>query len=119
MTPIDINGTGRVQTWGRAWPTPTSAPILRPRPVHQLLPPGRVAGRDQRRLRRRDDARRRSSIPSGDTGDLLLTPPVTQRSATDGPARTYLPDVTNNPFHGFEFSRCPNLTRSRPRHGGL
>ena len=105
VTPVDIDGSGRALRWGVPWPAgDVGADALR-------------AGR----LRRLFPTPRRPGLISVDPGSGATPGAIVYPSAnndlfyTSGPNPanltfpSYLPDVTNNPLHGFEAAKNPNL----------
>ena len=105
VTPVDIDGSGLALRWGVPWPAgDVGADALR-------------AGR----LRRLFPTPRRPGLISVDPGSGATPGAIVYPSASNdlfytggpNPANlafpSYLPDVTNNPLHGFEAAKNPNL----------
>ena len=105
VTPVDIDGSGRVLRWGVPWPAgdvgadafgrvdfagyfrPPGAPGSISVDPGSGAPPGAIV------------------YPSANN-DLFYTSGPNPANLT---FPSYLPDVTNNPLHGFESSKNPNL----------
>ena len=105
VTPVDIDGSGRALRWGVPWPAgDVGADELRAGRLRRLFPTPRRPGAHQRRTRRRGDTRHdRLSLGQH---DLFYTSGPNPANLT---FPSYLPDVTNNPLHGFEAAKNPNL----------
>ena len=105
VTPVDIDGSGRVLRWGVPWPRA----MLGPTPsggsnfAGYFRPPG-APGLISVAL---DGGAAPGTIvyPSAQN-DLFYTSGPNPANLT---FPSYLPDVTNNPLHGFEAAKNPNL----------
>ena len=98
VTPLDIDGTGGVGMWTTATgpPSDTGADNFGRVQFFRYYRPAGVAGAINI-----TQSNNYGAIGYGTWNDGTLTP---WQAGT-----TYLPDVTNNPFHGYEFSKLPNL----------
>ena len=108
VTPVDIDGSGRALRWGVPWPEGDVGARRRGRCFGRVdfagyfRPPG--PGAHQPR-------------PDGGAAPGTIVYPSAQNDLfyTSGPNPanltfpSYLPDVTNNPLHGFEAAKNPNL----------
>ena len=105
VTPVDIDGSGRVLRWGVPWPTGdvgadglgrvNFAGYFRPPGAPGLISvaPGSAAAPG-------------SIVYPSAQNDLFYTSAPNPANLT---FPSYLPDVTNNPLHGFESFKNPNL----------
>ena len=98
VTPLDINGRGGVGMWTTATgpPSDTGADNYGRVQFFGYNRPAGVAGAINI-----TQSNNYGAIGYGTWNDGTLTP---WQAGT-----TYQPDVTNNPFHGYEFSKLPNL----------
>jgi hypothetical protein len=104
VTPVDIDGSGRVLRWGVAWPAGDVGAdgFGRVDFADYFRPPGApgVIGIAA------DSATPGAIAYPSAKNDLFYT-------AGPNPAKlaypSYLPDLTNNPLHGFEVAKNPNL----------
>ena len=129
LTPADINGTGSVGTWNPAATAPHRGPDATGRVefTSYFRPPGSPGV-----ISTNYTGVAASGVPPTSTdGTTLgaiyfpsLSPPTPDPFYSSGPANgppyistalvpaaghlPYLPDMTNNPFHGFEAFRFPN-----------
>ena len=124
VTPADINGTGSVTTWN---PARGSRPDSGPTSSAGSSSPAISARPDRRRDQHQLHVHRRctrSLPPTAHLGAIYFPPalpstpstPAARHHAPAGPRRRLrptLPDVTNNPFHGFESFRFPNQAYDR------
>ena len=98
VTPLDIDGMGAVGMWKTATgpPSDTGADNYGRVQFFRYNRPAGVAG-----AMNITQGSNYGAIGYGTWNDGALTP---WQAGT-----TYQPDVTNNPFHGYEFSKLPNL----------
>ena len=105
VTPVDIDGSGRTLRWGIAWPAGDVGAdgFGRVDFAGYFRPPG-ASGAISVELS--SGAAPGTIVYPSATNDLYYT-------SGPNPANlafpSFLPDVTNNPLHGFEAARNPNL----------
>ncbi len=106
VTPVDIDGSGRVLRWGVPWPAGDVGADAFGRVdfAGYFRPPGATGVIS---LDPASGAQPGAIVYPSATNDLFYTSSPNPANLT---FPSYLPDVTNNPLHGFESSKNPNLS---------